>query len=415
MNVIEIKKVEKMSIKKITGGATAAKGFQASGVVANIKSKNPDKKDVALIFSETPAHAAAVFTTNVVKAAPVLISEKKFATGKIQALVINSGNANACTGEQGMQDAKTMCEVTAKTLQLHIDTIAVASTGVIGVPLPMIKVIAGIENAAKELSSQGAHNAALAIMTTDTFSKEIAVQIEIDDVVITIGGMSKGSGMIHPNMATTLGFLTTDANISLAALQLALKKAIHKSFNMITVDGDTSTNDMVAIMANGFARNSLIENDSPNFDIFYAALEYVLIYLAKEVVRDGEGATKLFEMQVHGAATIEDARKAALSVCNSALVKTAIFGQDANWGRILCALGYSGANFDPTKVDLYLGDVPMMLQGTCLAFDEDAAAKVLAQKEIIIKANLNSGHHNATAWGCDLSYDYVKINGSYRT
>lgn len=399
----------------IQGGICAPGGFKASGVSADIKGKKTDKKDVAIIYSEQAATAAGVFTTNRVKAAPVIISQQKISNHVLQAIVINSGNANACTGAQGMTDAVDMCQQTAKALGIDVDLVAVASTGVIGVNLPMKKIQLGIQQAAKALSHQGSAAAAAAIMTTDTFPKEIAIEIDVAGVPIKIGGIAKGSGMIFPNMATTLGFVTTDAAVSAMALQKALKLAIETSFNMITVDGDTSTNDCVISLANGMAGNPEIHPDSPTFSYFVAGLTYVLTHLAKAVVRDGEGATKLMEMQVHGASTQEDARKAALAVCNSALVKTALFGSDANWGRILCALGYSGAQFDPNKVDLYIGNVPVMQKGAGLAFDETAAAAVLAEKEIIIKAYLHNGSASATAWGCDLSHDYVTINGSYRS
>ncbi len=401
-------------MQNITGSICAPKGFKAAGIAAGIKAKNT-KKDLALIVSDTPAIAAGVFTTNIVQAAPIVVTKNHIASGEIQAVIINSGNANACTGQQGLADAKLMCELTAEQLQIDTKKVAVSSTGVIGVTMPMEKVTAGIKKITSELNVNSDHEAALAIMTTDTFPKEIAIQFEIAGTPIRIGGIAKGSGMIHPNMATTLGFITTDANIAHNALQMALQNAIANSFNMISVDGDTSTNDMVLILANGQANNPQITLDKTSFEQFSIALQYVLTYLAKEVARDGEGATKIFEMQVHGAPSIEDARKAALAVCKSSLVKTAIFGRDANWGRILCALGYSGANFDPNKVDLFIGDVPVMLQGAGLAFDEAAAAKILNEKEIVIKAHLNSGEENATAWGCDLSYDYVKINGSYRS
>lgn len=402
-------------MRVVKGGVSAPAGFMASGVHADIKGKGGTKKDVAILFSKVSAAAAGVFTVNIVKAAPVTLSQERVAGGMLQAIVVNSGNANACTGPQGMADAVAMSDLTAKALGLDSSSVAVSSTGVIGVQLPMDRVARGIQLAASSLSESGGADAAAAIMTTDTFSKEIAVTFDLGGEPVTIGGMAKGSGMIHPNMATMLAFLTTDASVSPEALRVALKGANEKSFNMITVDGDTSTNDMVLVMANGLAGNPKVTVGTALFDRFAAALEHVLTHLAKEVARDGEGATKLLEMQVHGAPTVEDARKAALSVCSSALVKTALFGQDANWGRVLCALGYSGASFDPNQVDLFMGDVQVMKEGTGLQFDEEAAAKVLAEKEVVIRAYLNSGSAAATAWGCDFSYDYVKINGSYRT
>jgi glutamate N-acetyltransferase/amino-acid N-acetyltransferase len=402
-------------MEEIKGGVTAPAGFLASGVHADIKGKGGSKKDVAILFSRVPCAAAGVYTTNKVKAAPVILSEQRTRTGRLQAVVINSGNANACTGEQGMKDAIAMAELAARALGLEPEDVAVASTGVIGVPLPMDRVKEGIARAAASVSREGGHDAALAIMTTDTYDKQYAVRFDLGGVPVTIGAMAKGSGMIHPNMATMLGFVTTDAAIDAAALQVALKAATDKSFNMITVDGDTSTNDMVIVMANGLARNPKVMLGTTLYDTFAAALEAVLIHLAKEIARDGEGATKLLEMRVKGAPTVEDARKAARAVCGSSLVKAALFGEDANWGRVLAAMGYSGAEFDPSKVDLWLGDVQMMAGGAPLPFSEEAAAAVLKEKEVVITADLHMGSAEATAWGCDLTYDYVKINGSYRT
>ncbi len=402
-------------MKEIAGGICAAKGFMASGVKAYIKSRRTEKLDVAVLYSTTPATAAGVFTTNRVKAACVVLSMEAVHRGPLQAIVMNSGNANCCTGEQGMRDACTMQTSTAECLKLNPESVAVASTGVIGEPLPMDRMLNGIMDACAQVSSEGASKAASAIMTTDTFKKEYALSFEIGGKSINMGGMAKGSGMIHPNMATTLAFVTTDAKISHHALQAALKQANERSFNMISVDGDTSTNDMILVLANGQAENMNIEEDSPEFKIFVAALETTLVSLAKLVIKDGEGATKMFEVNVIGAASEQDARKAARAVCSSSLVKSAIFGNDANWGRILCALGYSGAEFDPTLVDLSIGEVPVMRKGTNLAFDENEATKVLQQNEMVITACLHAGAANAKAWGCDLTYDYVKINGSYRT
>jgi len=329
--------------------------------------------------------------------------------------VANSGNANACTGEQGMQDAADMARLAAEALGLEAAAVGVASTGVIGVHLPMERVAAGIAAAAAALSPEGGDDAAQAIMTTDTFSKQIAVQVDLGGVPVTIGAMAKGSGMIHPNMATMLGFVTTDADVEPAALRTALQKATARSFNMITVDGDTSTNDMVVALANGMAGNQKVMLCTSQYEEFAAALEHVLTYLAREIARDGEGATKLIEVQVKGAASLPDARKAARSVCGSSLVKAAVYGEDANWGRVLAALGYSGAQFNPNKVDLWLGELQMMAAGAPVAFDEEAAAQVLKGKEVCFIADLHAGEAEATAWGCDLTYDYVKINGSYRT
>lgn len=402
-------------MREVQGGVTAPTGFLAAGVHADVKGKGGSKKDVAVLFSRVPCTAAGVYTLNKVKAAPVVLSDLRLKAGRLQAVVANSGNANACTGEQGMKDAVFMAELTARKLGLEPDAVAVASTGVIGVPLPMDRVARGITQAAAALSPEGGHDAALAIMTTDTFDKQFAVQVELSGTPVTIGAMAKGSGMIHPNMATMLGFVTTDAAVDAGALHVALKAATDKSFNMITVDGDTSTNDMVVALANGLAKNPRIMVGSAEYGIFAAALEEVLIHLAREIARDGEGATKLLEVRVKGAPTVADARKAARAVCQSPLVKTAVFGEDANWGRVLAALGYSGAEFNPAGVDLWLGDLPMMKAGAPLPLDEEAAAKILKEKTVVFTADLHSGDAEATAWGCDLSYDYVKINGSYRT
>lgn len=402
-------------MKVVQGGVTAPAGFLAAGVRADIKGTGGSKKDVAILASRVPCAAAGVYTTNVVKAAPVLLTQELTETGRLQAIVANSGNANACTGEQGMRDAAEMARLTAEALGLEAGAVGVASTGVIGVHLPMDRVAAGIAAAAAALSPDGGDDAARAIMTTDTFSKQIAVQVELGGVPVTIGAMAKGSGMIHPNMATMLGFVTTDADVEPAALRAALQAATARSFNMITVDGDTSTNDMVVALANGLAGNPKVMMGTPAYDEFAAALEQVLTYLAREIARDGEGATKLIEVQVKGAANLADARRAARSVCGSSLVKAAVFGEDANWGRVLAALGYSGAAFDPNRVDLWLGDLQMMAAGAPVAFDETAAAQVLKGKEVRFVADLHAGEAEATAWGCDLTYDYVKINGSYRT
>ena len=399
----------------MAGGVTAPAGFTAAGVCADIKGKGGTKKDVALLASRVPCTAAGVYTTNLVKAAPVLLTRERTEAGRLQAVVANSGNANACTGEQGLRDAAEMARLAAEALGISPELVGVASTGVIGVPLPMDRVAAGIAAAAAALSEAGGDDAALAIMTTDTFPKQTAVQVTIGGATVTIGAMAKGSGMIHPNMATMLGFVTTDADVDAAALRSALQEATERSFNMITVDGDTSTNDMVVVLANGLAGNPRITADSVHYREFADALAAVLIHLAKEIARDGEGATKLIEVRVKGAPTLADARKAARSVCGSNLVKAAVFGEDANWGRVLAALGYSGAQFDPAKVDLWLGDVQMMRAGEPLAFDEETAARVLSRKEVVFTADLHAGDAEATAWGCDLTYDYVKINGSYRT
>lgn len=404
-----------MQMKVVTGGVTAAEGFLASGVHADVKGKGGSKKDVAVLFSRVPCTAAGVYTLNKVKAAPVIVSEPRTRGGRLQAVVVNSGNANACTGHQGLKDAEAMAELTARALGLEPEAVAVASTGVIGVPMPMDRVAPGIQKAAASISDRGGHDAALAIMTTDLVSKEYAVQVEIGGVPVTIGAMAKGSGMIHPNMGTMLAFVTTDAAIDPAALRLALKEATDKSFNMITVDGDTSTNDCVIVLANGVAKNSPVMLGTTHYNTFAAALDKVMIELAKQVAADGEGATKLLEVRVKGAPNRDDARKAARSVCSSSLVKAAVFGADANWGRVLCALGYSGAEFDPDRVDLWLGDLQMMTAGAPVPFSEEQALEILKEKTVVFTADLHSGTAEATAWGCDLTYDYVKINGSYRT
>lgn len=395
------------------GGVTSPRGFKAAGVYAGIKKK--EKLDLALLYSETEAVAAAVFTTNRVKAAPILVTMAHVAQGKIQAVVANSGNANAGVGPQGVDAARKMAEETARTLGLKVSNVAVASTGVIGVPLPVAKAVAGIQAASRALSVSGGHLAAEAIMTTDTFPKEFALRFDLKGHQVTIGGMAKGSGMIHPNMATMLAFLTTDAAIDREALSQAFRSSVSRSFNMITVDGDTSTNDMALILANGQAENPTIKPGSEDLAVFQAALDEVTIYLAKAIARDGEGATKLLEVTVTGAQTEQEARRAAIAIARSNLVKTAIFGEDANWGRIIAALGYSGADFDPDLVDIYLGPLQVAAQGTGLAFDEEKAAEILHQKEVKILVDLKQGQGQATAWGCDLSYDYVRINGSYRT
>lgn len=404
-----------MKINDVEGGICAPTGFKAAGVPANINGKGNSKKDVCIIYSEVPAVAAGVFTLNTVKAAPLVVTQETIKEGIIQAVVVNSRNANACTGAQGLKDAKEMCRLTAKALGIAKDKVAVSSTGVIGVFLPMERIAQGIEAAAQALSPRGGSDAAAAIMTTDTCPKQTAIEVEIGGCTITIGGMSKGSGMVHPNMATILGFITTDAKISRPALEAALQKGNANSFNMISVDGDTSTNDMVLVMANGLKGNKEIQIGTREFDQFCAALQHVLIYLAKAIARDGEGATKLLEVQIVGASSEHDAKIAARSVACSLLVKTAIFGRDANWGRILCALGYSGAVFDPSKVNLCIGDVQVMKSGTPVQFDEDEALRVLSQNEVVILGDLQSGSSKATCWGCDLSYEYVKINGEYRT
>ncbi len=402
-----------VNIEKVPGGVTTAAGFMAGTAMAVIK--KADKRDVAVLYSSVPATAAGVFTLNKVKAAPVLLSMDRLARGKAQAVVVNSGNANACNGEQGMQDALTMTAEAANALHIPEEMVLVASTGVIGKKMPMDKVLPGVREAAGLVSPEGGSLAAQAIMTTDTYQKEAAVRLELGGKTVTVGGMAKGSGMIHPNMATLLGFITTDAAISDVCLKRALKYAVDRSFNMITVDGDTSTNDMVVIMANGMAGNDMIKGDSEDFMAFREALARVCDELAVAIARDGEGATKLIEVEVRNAGTEGDARLAARAVAGSSLVKAAIFGRDANWGRIICAAGYSGAVFDPEIVDIFLGDVQVAKDGGSLEFSEELALETLKGSTVKIIIDFKSGPFAATAWGCDLSYDYVKINADYRT
>ncbi|OPX88813.1 MAG: Arginine biosynthesis bifunctional protein ArgJ [Pelotomaculum sp. PtaB.Bin104] len=395
------------------GGVTAATGFQAGAAEAEIKYKL--KKDIALIYSTVPAAAAGVFTTNRVKAAPLLVTMPRVAGGRAQAIVVNSGNANACNGDEGVQDAVTMAAAAAAALEVPEELVLVASTGVIGQKMPMDRVLAGILKAAGRISPVGGAQAAEAIMTTDTFTKEAARQIEVNGKVVTIGGMAKGAGMIHPNMATMLCFITTDAAIAAADLDKALRHAADQSFNMITIDRDTSTNDMVVVLANGLAGNTEITSEEPAFITFQEALTGVCTSLAVAIARDGEGATRLIQVEVRHAPTIADARLAARAVAGSNLVKAAIFGRDANWGRIICAAGYSGANFDPGLVDIFLGDEQVTKNGCSLEFSEERALEFLNGDSVSITLDLKSGEAGAVAWGCDLTYDYVRINGDYRT
>ncbi|HAU30766.1 MAG TPA: ornithine acetyltransferase [Desulfotomaculum sp.] len=397
----------------VSGGVTAAKGFLASGAAAGIKYK--EKKDIALIFSESEARVAGLFTTNKVKAAPVLLNMERVNRKSVRAIVANSGNANACNGEQGLQDARAMGEEVARLLSIPGESVLIASTGVIGQPMPMERVLPGIAEAASNLSKDGGGPAAEAIMTTDTERKEAAVSFSIGGKKVTIGGMAKGSGMIHPNMATMLCFITTDAAIERDCLKKALQYAVDRSFNMITVDGDTSTNDMVLALANAQAGNEEITVKSEDYCFFRDNLTRICSCLARAMAKDGEGATKMLEAQVINAATEVDARLAARAVAGSNLVKAAIFGEDANWGRILCAAGYSGAEFDPDVADIYLNDVKVAENGRSCADCEEEAARALSEKKVHILIDLKSGKFEATAWGCDLTYDYIRINAHYRT
>ena len=395
------------------GSVTSPRGFTAAAVAAEIKYTG--RTDLAVVYSKVPAQAAAVYTLNRFKAAPLRVTEENISNGMAQAIVVNSGIANAGMGAEGMRLAREMSDCAAVALGIAKDDVIVASTGVIGMPLPMDKVKAGIEKASKALYPDGGHDAARAIMTTDTVCKEMAVQLRIDGKLVTIGAMAKGSGMIHPNMATMLGFITTDVNIDNKALQAAFKANIDDSFNMVSVDGDTSTNDMVVILANGQAGNAVLTEESPDFPAFKEALRDICIAMAQKIAGDGEGATKLVECTVTGAATKEDARLAAKAIIASSLVKTAIYGNDANWGRIACAAGYSGAQFDPDKVNIFIGDVQVAQNGMGLEFDEAEATETLKQKKVNILVKFNIGTEEATAWGCDLTYDYVSINADYRS
>ena len=397
------------------GGVTSAKGFKASGVFAGLKKA---RKDMAMIVSECEAVAAGTYTTNKVKAAPVLWDMKLTGQGKARAVVVNSGNANACTGEQGLKDAEEMASYAAGLLSTEKELVLVASTGVIGVNLDMAKIKKGEELLVQSLSDDW-KDAAQAILTTDTFAKTAACSVEIGGKTVTIGGMSKGSGMIHPNMATTLSFITTDAAISHDVLQSLLGKTVDDTYNMISVDGDTSTNDSVLVLANGMAGNAEIRKGSAEEAVFEEAFRYVLGTLARMIARDGEGATRFIEMTVKGARTKEDAKTLARSFVSSSHVKAAFFGSDANWGRILCAMGYSGADFDPDIVDLSFvspkGSIEVLSGGQPVPFDEDKAKEILLEKEVGAVADCHQGDGEASAWGCDLTYDYVKINGDYRS
>ncbi|SDP54629.1 bifunctional glutamate N-acetyltransferase/amino-acid acetyltransferase ArgJ [Clostridium gasigenes] len=400
------------------GGVTSPKGFLASGIHCGLK-KNSLKMDLALIYSEVPAAAAGVYTKNKVKGAPLYITKEHLSNKMAQAIIINSGNANTCNGVDGLHKAKRMSQVQAKALLLKTDEVLVASTGVIGVPLNINAIQSGIPRLTEKLSVNGGLDAASAIMTTDTFKKHFATQFMIDSKTITIGAMAKGSGMIEPNMGTMLSFITTDLNISGELLSEALKESVNLSYNRVSVDGDTSTNDMVLIMANALALNPKIENKNKDYYTFLKILNELNIIVAKSIAKDGEGATKLIECSITNAKTVKDAEALSKSVINSSLVKTAMFGSDANWGRVLCALGYSTATFDPNKVDVSfkssVGEIKVFSKGGSLEFDEAHAKEILLQPEINILVNMNDGDVSSVAWGCDLSYDYVKINGDYRS
>ena len=393
------------------------RGITCWGAHMGIKSK---RRDLALIFSEVPAHAAAVFTQNQVCAEPVKLSREHIKNKKIQAFVINSGNANACTGKQGWEGAVAMAEKTAELLDIPKEEVLVASTGIIGEKFPTDKVLHGIEECVTKLSDRKVAGSltANAILTTDTFAKEGFTSFELDGITINMGGIAKGSGMIHPNMATMLGFIVCDVAIDPDLMDKALRKAVNNSFNMITVDGDTSTNDMVAVICNGEAGNKEITEEGKDFDLFYQNLEKLCTHLAKLIVSDGEGSTKLIEYQVQGAESEEDARKVARTISNSNLVKTAIFGSDPNWGRIMMAAGRSGVGFDPEKIDLYLGpqkSVQILEQGQPVDHSRASVQKEMRSSTLTILIDLNMGASEATAWGCDFSYEYVRINAEYTT
>ena len=404
-------------MKVIEGGVCAAKGFSANGVHCGIR-KNHTKKDLSLIFSSVPCSAAAVYTTNLVKGAPLTVTKKHLSNGIAQAVICNSGNANTCNAN-GIEIAEEMSALTAKTLGISAGDMIVASTGVIGQPLSIDPIAAGLPELVAGLSPEGGQAAAEGIMTTDTIRKEVAVEFTLGGKTCRLGGIAKGSGMIHPNMATMLVFLTTDAAITPAMLQKALSGDIANTFNMLSIDGDTSTNDMVTVLANGLAGNPIVDAEGDDYTAFMKALNSVTIALCRMIAGDGEGATKLLECKVTGAADLPTAKTVAKSVICSSLLKAAMFGADANWGRVLCAIGYSGANVDVNKVDVAFrsaaGTVEVCKNGAGLPFSEEIAKKVLLEKEIEILVELNSGDVSATAWGCDLTYYYVKINGDYRT
>lgn len=397
--------------QKVEGGITAAKGFRAAGIHCGIKS---DRRDLALIVSDSLASAAAVFTTNAVKAAPVLVSQEKVQSGAAQAIIVNSGNANACTGPRGMADAYEMAQLAAAALGVAEEFVLVASTGVIGIPLPMDAIRGGIPRLPTALSGNGT-DAAEAILTTDAFPKTAAVQMQLTGKTVTIGGMAKGAGMIHPNMATTLGFITTDASVPAPVLRRALRQAVDKSFNCISVDGDTSTNDTVFLLANGAAGTAPLLEDHEEFPLFASALTSVMADLARMVVRDGEGASKLVTVTTRGARTLTDARRAAQAIMTSPLVKTALFGAEPNWGRVLAAVGRSGASLVPDAVDISIGGVQVVEGGTGIPHALAGAAEKMKQPEFEIVVDMHMGQAAFTGWTCDLNEGYVKINAGYMT
>ena len=407
-------------MKIITGGVTAAKGFQAASTAAGIKYQG--RTDMAMVYSEKPCVAAGTFTTNIVKAAPVKWDQEiVYKHPTAQVIICNSGIANACTGEEGFSYCRATAKAAAETLKVDENSVLVASTGVIGMQLPIEKLSDGVKAMAPKLQGtlEAGNEAAKAIMTTDTREKEVAVQIEIGGKTVTIGGMCKGSGMIHPNMCTMLGFVTTDVCISKKLLQEALSQDVKDTYNMVSVDGDTSTNDTVLLLANGMAENPEISEKNEDYQKFCEALNYINTTLAKKIAGDGEGATALFEVKIIGAESKEQAVTLSKSVVTSSLTKAAIYGHDANWGRILCAMGYSGAQFDPEKVDLYFeskaGKIQIIENGVAVDYSEEEATKILSEDAVTAIADIKMGDCSATAWGCDLTYDYVKINADYRS
>lgn len=401
-------------MKTVNEGVTYPQGFLANG--ADCAIKKPGVLDMAVIYSQSPSQAAGVFTTNQVKAACVVQNMETLKKGTARAIIVNAGNANACTGTKGLIDNRKMAELTADQLKVSTDDVLVASTGVIGVNMPMERVAPGIARVCADVSREGWVKAAEAIMTTDTMPKTIAVEFEVNGVPVKMGAMAKGSGMIHPNMATMLAFITTDAAVTGPCLSQALKDATVNSFNMISVDGDTSTNDMALILANGMAGNPVIDDQSSEgYAAFKAALDAVTVFLAKAIARDGEGATRLIEVTVDGAVNDLEARKVAKSVIGSNLFKAAVFGEDANWGRIICAAGYSEAQLDPALIDIYLGSQQVAQGGMGIPFDEEIAKQDLRLPVVAVKLTLNQGGGSAVAWGCDLTFEYVKINASYRS
>jgi glutamate N-acetyltransferase/amino-acid N-acetyltransferase len=391
---------------------TAASGFMAVGVACGVR--DAGRRDLGLLFSELPCETAAVFTRNAVKGAPLVVTREAVETGGVRAVVANSGNANAATGERGIEDARAIRALAAGTLGIKAGEVAVASTGVIGVHLPMDRISSGIRAASGELD-EGGEGFAESILTTDTRTKEAVARVEIGGRTITVGGTAKGSGMIHPNMGTMLAFLTTDAAVERKCLGETLRRVTDRTYNRVTVDGDTSPSDMALLMANGVAGNEALTLESEDYPIFAEAVECVAQELAKEIARDGEGATRLVEVVVEGAASEERASALAKSVVGSNLVKAAVFGEDANWGRVITAMGYSGVEFDPEEVDLWFGPIKVFSDGEPVAHEEAEANATLARGEVRITARLDEGEASATAWGCDLSYEYVRINGSYRT